>query len=74
MISVESLLAELENATEVDEVFDIAERLELDIDGDDISLLKIQVKQHLLLRRSNSQQITYHDVRFHINKQCSNLF
>lgn len=65
-ISVESLLAALEGSNEVDEVFDIADQLELDVDGDNIYLLKIQVKQHLL-RLSNSQQITYDDVRFPID-------
>lgn len=62
-ITVESLLAELENADEVNQVFDIADQLDLDIDGDDIDLLKIPVKQHLL-RLLSSQKITYDDVRF----------
>lgn len=62
-ITVESLLAELENADEVNQVFDIADQLDLDIDGEDIDLLKIPVKQHLL-RLLSSQKITYDDVRF----------
>ncbi|EDV26689.1 uncharacterized protein TRIADDRAFT_54954 [Trichoplax adhaerens] len=57
--TVESLLAEIEAVTEVDEVFDIADRLELDVDGDDFSSLKIQVKQHLLQLLSDTDQTTY---------------
>ncbi|RDD39492.1 Bacterial dynamin-like protein [Trichoplax sp. H2] len=61
---VQSLLSELEAANDIKAIFDLAEKLNLDdVDGDDILLLKIQVREHIFKLQPSTDQTTFSDVK-----------